>query len=237
MAEVTTELDYKEVFGDWYYIMKERLFAEDDIYMSRLIDYMDKEYKFYNMSPPNKRDVFRAFQTTSYKKLKVVIVGQDPYPDGKGTGLAFGNNLKLGETKLSPSLHVMQQCIEKTIYKGLNLNFDPSLISWAQQGVLLLNSALTCRQGEVGSHSKYWRLFTKRTLQSLNESNVGICYLFLGAEAGVFAKNIDDKKNFVFRYHHPAFSARNGQEWNCPYFNIINDRIEAQNGKEFRIKW
>ena len=206
--------------------------------MYSLIDFLERNYAAKTLYP-KQPDVFRAFRMTQFKNTRVVIIGQDPYSDGRATGLAFANedDRALIQGDFSPSLKKIQTCIEQLVYKGLNLDFDPSLVSWANQGVLLLNSALTVEKGVVGGHTKYWNTFLREMLKTLSDTKTGVCYLFLGSQANVLSRYVNEKSNYVFKFHHPAFSARINQPWNCPYFNAINDIIEKQNGKEFRIKW
>lgn len=231
-----TQLDYKEVLRDWEPLLSKGLLSSE--YMDKLIEFMDTQYRLHEVYPP-KKDVFRAFRATPLKDVRVVILGQDPYPDGRATGLAFGNEEEdiIMRRGMSPSLQKIADCIERTQYDGLNLGFDPTLEHWAGQGVLLLNSALTIRSGSIGSHSMYWNRFIRNVLTYLSRYNPGCTYLLLGGVARTFTDCIAPKANTIFKYHHPAFSARQGIDWNCPYFTEINKLIELQNGKEFCIKW
>src|SRR5690606_1930432 len=111
-------------------------------YMERLLLLTNQSYK-QAIVRPSKKDIFRAFKLTPYEETRVVIIGQDPYPSKRATGLAFGNEEEDAQFGLSPSLRLISECIEKQFYEGLKLDFDPTLVNWGKQGVLLLNSALT----------------------------------------------------------------------------------------------
>lgn len=229
------DIDYSELLKDWEPLLRDSLLGSE--YMQRLIEFIHNQYK-QHVVYPKKIDIFRAFKITPLKDVRVVILGQDPYPDGKATGLAFGNEeeaiLKKG---VSPSLKKISDCIEKTQYGGLNLTFDPTLEHWAKQGVLLLNTALTVRAGDIGSHSMYWRRFIKNVLATLSREKPGLIYLLLGGVAHSFEPSISPVTSTIFKYHHPAFAARQGTDWDCPYFAEINKLIESQNGKEDCIRW
>lgn len=226
-------IDYKELLKDWEPVLRDSVL--DSISMRLLIKKIHFEYK-YKKVYPEKQDLFRAFKLTSFDSTRVVILGQDPYPNKHASGLAFGNDLALGHQP-SPSLRLIENCVEKTIYDGLKLDFDHSLVNWSKQGVLLLNSALSVLEGEPSSHAIYWRHFTAGVLKQISERKTGVVFLLLGSVAKTFARYINADNNYVFTYVHPAYSARNNEEWDCPYFKEINTIIESQNGKDEIIKW
>lgn len=228
-------VNYKELLKDWEPVLRDSVLSTSKMRMT--IRYLHSQYKHQKVYPV-KQDIFRAFKLTSFDDTRVVILGQDPYPNKRASGLAFGNDEDvLGPEPLSPSLQKIESCIERSIYDGLKLDFDPSLVSWAKQGVLLLNSALTVRQGEIGSHSIYWRHFVKSVLNEISNRKTGVVFLLLGTVASSFEDSINANNNYVLKYVHPAFSARRGEDWNCPHFQTINNIIENQNGKEYCIKW
>lgn len=228
------KLDYKRVFKDWEPFLRDSLLETP--YMDKLITRIQEDYKS-NTIRPAKSDIFRAFKVTSFADTRVVILGQDPYPNKRANGLAFGNEEEDTFVSYSPSLDKIYKCVEKTVYGGLKLDFDPTLVSWAQQGVLLLNSALTVVDGTAGSRTKWWRAFIRETILALNENKTGLIFVLLGGQARLFEPFINKKAHHVLTYVHPAWSARNGTDWNCPHFVKINQIIEEQNGKEFKIKW
>jgi uracil-DNA glycosylase len=166
-----------------------------------------------------------------------VIVGQDPYTDKRATGLAFGNEEEDAQFEMSPSLSKIYGCIEKTVYNGIKLDFDPTLVSWAKQGVLLLNSSLTVEEGKPGSHKRRWRPFIREVIKAISAHHVGVSFLFLGAAAKEFMPYVNETYHYKYSYFHPAFASKQDIDWNCPYFNIINKNIKQQNGKEFCIEW
>jgi uracil-DNA glycosylase len=231
-------LDYSLLMGDWSRVLDQPLLNTP--YMNAMIDFLERNYGNTDKTIyPKQSDIFRAFRLTPYKDLRVVIVGQDPYFDGRATGLAFANDddSALIANQLSPSLEKIKECVEVMVHKGLNLNFDPTLTNWAKQGVLLLNSSLTVQAGAPGSHSKYWNRFMREFLTTLSANRTGICYLFIGGQAKCLAQHVSHKTNHVFSFVHPAWSSRRGESWKCPYFNVINSILTRQNGEEYAIKW
>lgn len=228
------KIDFTEVLKTWEPPLRDVVLNTK--YMERLLWVTKKSYE--NMTVhPLKEDIFRAFRLTPYEDVRVVIVGQDPYPNKRASGLAFGNEEEFAQFKLSPSLEKIHSCIERTVYKGLKLDFDPTLVNWGQQGVLLLNSALTVEEGKVGSHSVRWRKFVRDVIKTINDNKSGVFFLFLGAVAKEFMPYVNPRTNYAYSYFHPAFACRQNIDWNCPYFNIINKEIAMQNGKEYCIKW
>lgn len=140
-----------------------------------------------------------------------------PYFDGSATGIAFANDFtKTGIKKISPSLNVVMQSVISLSDNPKSAIFDPTLESWAEQGILLLNSALTVRRGEPGSHMKAWRPFIERLLVAIS-GKTNACFLLFGKTAWSFKDCIFDNDRGVFMEYHPAYYARN----NTPMPNTI----------------
>lgn len=154
---------------------------------------------------PHPDNIFKAFELCKYNNLKVVILGQDPYPQKDiATGIAFGNSTD----KISPSLNILKEsCIDFTIPHN-SIIFDNSLESWCKQGVLLLNSALTCELNKPGSHTMLWRPFIKKLLINLSYRESGLIYILLGDNAKTFEPYINSKYNWVLKEKHPSYYAR-----------------------------
>lgn len=174
---------------------------------------------------PDTRLTFRAFKECSYEKLQVVILGQDPYHDGRANGLAFANSDGLG--RVSPSLRNIHKCLE-TDFDVLEVAFDYTLESWASQGVLLLNTALTVVKGNPGAHVELWRPFTERFIKSLTESRDGIVFMLWGKKAQYFEKFIVGNQH-VLKAAHPAAEVYSGGKagfFTCKHFSKANELID-----------
>jgi len=145
--------------------------------LQALLDERDAGKRF---TPPLKQ-VFRAFEECPVNKLKVIIVGQDPYPYfGVADGLAFSCS---NTNKVQPSLQNIFHAIEHTVYQDFPTYQDPNLTRWAKQGVLLLNSALTCQVDKIGSHYHIWKDFMAYVMDILNYTDTGMIFVLMGKQA------------------------------------------------------
>lgn len=219
----------EEYFGDWCeYIDLDRA---DNIKNSLL--------KSSKVICPKLSNVFKCFRLCSFEGLKVVFLGYDPYPNlvnnqPVATGLAFANNSSTLEENYSPSLKVLKASISHYLCSDNNVNFDPSLESWEKQGVLLLNSALSCEAGLTGSHSLLWRPFIASFLLSLSLARTSIVYVLFGSVAQSFKDFINYKDNTVIECYHPAYYARK-REMMPDIWSKVNKALQGYKEKE--IKW
>lgn len=212
-------MEAKEFFGPWYKCLNPK----------ELVSVISRVKLLYQktITYPAYKDIFNAFKFCNYNNLKVVIIGMDPYNDGSATGIAFAN--KEGTVNISPSLGVIKDCLERN-YTPERECFDITLKSWAKQGVLFLNSALTVERGKPGSHSAVWRKFIASFLQGLGQWQTGIIYVLMGEQAKTFKPYIGPF-NDVIECKHPAFYARTHQ----PMPNIF-EQIDALTWSKNKIK-
>ena len=185
-------------------------------------------------TPPLKQ-VFRAFEECPTNKLKVVIIGQDPYPHfGVADGLAFSCS---NTGRPQPSLKNIFEAIEHTVHEDFPTHQDPDLKRWANQGVLLLNSALTCEIDKVGSHYNVWKEFIAYVMDILNFIDSGLIFVLMGKQAQELEDMIGQHHN-VIKISHPASAAYTKTTWDCQdVFNKINNIIKGQHGPTFKIDW
>ena len=216
----------KEYFEDW----------------SKVIDLKeaDRILKSLTLSKqsicPQFKDIFRAFKLCPFKELRVLIIGQDPYPQkGIATGIAFANSPNTQEDSYSPSLEILRESVIDYTIPHRTTIFDPSLEKWESQGVLLLNSALTCQQGRVGSHSLLWRPFIKSLLTNLSKQTCGIVYVLMGTEAQSFEPYINKQFNHIVRIRHPSYYARTKTRMPSELWQEVNNILIGQNG--YGIEW
>ncbi len=180
----------------------------DKDYFKTLAKFVKNEYETGTVYPPPKY-IFRAFELTPFDKVKVVILGQDPYHGlGQANGLCFAVNKG---TRLPPSL----QNIYKEIATDLGkppVYTDGDLEEWAKQGVLLLNATLTVSAHEPGSHQNQgWEQFTDAVVKVLSEEKENLVFILWGAYAQKKGAVIDESKHLVIRSAHPSpFSAASG---------------------------
>lgn len=191
---------------------------------------------------PVLKDVFKAFKVCPYDNLKVVVIGQDCYPDIRdrkpvATGIAFANRIETPESEYSPSLRVLMESFIDFSVPHSFITFDPSLEEISRQGVLLINTALTCEVGKPGSHMLLWRPFIKQLLHNLSRHKTGIVYVLLGSEAQSLKDCIDNRYNYILCDKHPAYYARKNMSMPSGIWKTVNDIIKSINGKEEQIKW
>lgn len=179
---------------------------------------------------PSSENIFRAFKLCNYNNLKCIILGMDPYPQkGVATGLAFAN---YANREISPSLNV----IKKSLISSTNdfYEFDQTLESWADQGVLLLNSALTVELNKPGSHTMLWRNFIIEVLKNLSLYSPGLVYILFGSTAASFSSYINNN-NYILKEAHPAYYARYNLPMESTVFDQANKIIYSTNGE--KIQW
>ena len=188
-------------------------------YMQELRAFLKAELESGQKIHPKPSDWFAAFDHTPFEKVKVVILGQDPYHGPKQAhGLSF--SVKPGE-RIPPSLLNIYKELETDI-KGFTRPHHGYLASWASQGVLLLNSVLTVREGEAASHQgRGWERFTDRAIHLLAEKRENIAFVLWGAYAQKKGGFISPKKHLVLQGPHPSpLSASRGFFGSKPFSQI-----------------
>jgi uracil-DNA glycosylase len=185
-------------------------------------------------TPPLKQ-VFRAFEECPVNKLKVIIIGQDPYPYlNVADGLAFSCS---NTGKIQPSLRSIFDAINKTVHDDWPIEQNPDLTRWANQGVLLLNSALTCQVDKIGSHYAVWHEFLMYLMDILNYTDTGLIFILMGKQAQE-VESLIGPHHHILKTSHPASAAYSKEIWDCnDVFNKANTIIKGQNGSEFQINW
>ncbi|MBT3186501.1 MAG: uracil-DNA glycosylase [Candidatus Thioglobus sp.] len=206
------------------------IFKQD--HYRHLLEFLEYESAHNKTIYPPKDQMFNAFDLSSFKNTKVIILGQDPYHnEGQAHGLSFSVPDGI---RVPPSL--------RNIYQELSsdLSITPSqsgnLTHWATQGVLLLNSALTVEKNSPGSHAKSgWVDFTDTVIDILNEKKQNLVFLLWGAYAQKKTELIDQDKHLVLMTAHPSpFSAHKGF-FGCKHFSKTNDYLKIHKLKT--INW
>ena len=216
----------QEYFGDW----------------SKVVDLEEANRVIKKLSSSNQiicpqlKNIFKAFNLCPFKELRVVIIGQDPYPQkGVATGIAFANSSDTQDNFYSPSLEILRESVIDYTIPHRTIIFDPSLEKWEEQGVLLLNSALTCEVGRVGSHYLLWRPFIISLLTNLSKCSSGIVYVLMGSQAQSLEPYINKQFNHVIHIRHPSYYARTKSRMPSDVWQKINNILIGQNG--YGIKW
>ena len=221
MADVRIAQDWKSVLGEEF----------EKPYFDRLVSFVKSEYATGEVFPAG-RNIFRAFDKCPFEKLKVVIIGQDPY---HGPGQAHGLCFSVADgVPFPPSL----QNIFKEVHAdtGAEIPLSGNLDRWAEQGVLLLNAVLTVREHEAASHAgRGWETFTDAVVRAVAERKEGIVYMLWGSYAQRKGAIADPNKNLILKAVHPSpLSAYRGF-LGCRHFSQANHYLESI-GKD-AIEW
>ena len=214
--------------NDWDSILNEEFEKE---YFKEIMEFIDEEYSSKTVYPP-KDEIFNAFKFTPSSEVKVVILGQDPYhEEGQAHGLAFS----------TPEGRAIPRSL-KNIFKEIEDEYNypipdsGCLEKWAKQGVFLLNTVLTVREGEANSHSDCgWQTFTDNVIKALNEQPQPIVFLLWGKQAEKKMKLLENPNHLVLVTSHPSpFSARRGF-FGCNHFRLANEYLRKNDIEE--IDW
>lgn len=234
-----TNLDAKaiKIEPSWKVVLADEF---EKPYFQELTDFVKDEYLNGGAIYPKPKDMFRAFDMCPFDKVKVVILGQDPYHGvGQANGLCFAVN---PEVEAPPSLKNIFKEIEtdlgtvehpyaiqrKESGTGTNnYDLDGDLTRWAKQGVLLLNATLTVRASQPGSHQKKgWEEFTDAVIKALSDQREHIVFMLWGNYARNKGAHIDRTKHLVLECAHPSpFSVHNGF-FGCKHFSKANKYLQ-----------
>lgn len=190
-------------------------------YFIKLKQYLTEERKSFTIFPKGEH-IFQAFNCTPFDKVKVVLLGQDPYHGlGQAHGLCFSVNKGI---KLPPSLKNIFKEMESDL--GIVSSTQGDLNSWADKGVFLLNSTLTVRENNAGSHQNQgWEIFTDEVIKIISAERKNVVFILWGKFAQSKSVLIDGSKHLILQAAHPSpFSAYNGF-FGCKHFSKCNEYL------------
>jgi uracil-DNA glycosylase len=217
-----------KIEGSWKEVLAEEF---ESPYFMELKEFLLQEKSKFTVYPPGPL-IFNAFQLTPFDKVRVVLLGQDPYHGpGQAHGLCF--SVPRGITP-PPSLVNIFKEIQTDM--GIPVPAHGNLEAWAREGVLLLNATLTVRANQPGSHQrKGWETFTHAVIRKLSEKRVGLIFLLWGRFAQEKETFIDTNRHYVLKAAHPSpFSAFNGF-FGCRHFSKTNEILKRHGLEE--IDW
>lgn len=222
------EIKKPDIESSWYEVLKQEF---EEPYFYEIKSFLIQEKRQYIVYPPSQL-IFNAFNLTPFDKVKVVILGQDPYHNvGQAHGLAFSvpNGIMP-----PPSLKNIFKELQSDI--GMPIPTNWNLESWAREGVLLLNSCLTVRANNPASHQGIgWQRFTDAAINALSEKKEHIVFLLWGNYAIAKEKLIDTRKHLVLKTVHPSPLSANRGFFGCRHFSQTNTYLSS-NGIS-PIKW
>ena len=202
----------------------------DSVYFEMLTTFVRKAYQASTVYPPGSK-IFEAFNRTPFDKVKVVILGQDPYHGpNQAHGLCFSV-----QDGIQPSLINIYKELQKEYGVAVNMT-NGNLTRWADQGVLLLNATLTVEAGKAGSHQgKGWETFTDAAIKALSDRREGLVFMLWGSYAQQKGRVIDRSKHLVLESSHPSpLSVYRGFD-GCGHFKKANQYLQSR-GQE-PIDW
>ncbi|MGL6258370.1 uracil-DNA glycosylase [Vibrio sp. WXL103] len=202
-------------------------------YFQQTLEFVQQQRDAGKTVFPPEKDVFNAFRATEFADIKVVILGQDPYHGpNQAHGLCFS---VLPGIKTPPSLVNMYKELASDI-DGFTIPQHGYLQSWAEQGVLLLNTVLTVEQGKAHSHAKSgWETFTDKVIEAINLHQSGVVFLLWGAHAQKKGRFIDRDKHHVLSAPHPSPLSAHRGFFGCKHFSMTNQILNSQSKEE--IDW
>jgi uracil-DNA glycosylase len=200
-------------------------------YFQSLEKRIQDEYKNKTIYPA-KENIFAAFNLTSFEDIKVVIIGQDPYHGpNQAQGLCFSVQPQI---KIPPSLANIYKELVSDL--GIKLPTHGDLTSWAEQGVLLLNTLLTVEAANPMAHKDLgWEKFTDHVIDLINEQKENVVFILWGSPAHKKAQNVDPKKHHILKSVHPSPLSSYRGFFGCKHFSLCNQFLKSKKIKE--INW
>jgi uracil-DNA glycosylase len=214
----------------WLAVLKDEF---EKPYMTNLKKFLQTEKETGQVVYPKNADIFRAFNDTPFDKVKVVILGQDPYHGpNQAHGLSF--SVQKGIAIPKSLINIYKELA--TDIPGFVKPAHGNLEEWAKQGVLLLNATLTVRAGEAASHQKKgWEVFTDEVIHTLSEKRTGLVFILWGAYAQSKIQLIDQSKHHVIKSVHPSPLSVERGFWGSKPFSKANAYLEKEGQKP--IDW
>lgn len=213
-----------KISEDWKILLQDE-FSKP--YFEELTRFVREEYASQRVFPAG-RNIFRAFDKCPFEKLKVVIIGQDPYHgEGQANGLCFSVN---DGVQYPPSLQNIFKEIRDDL--GVEIPASGNLDRWAEQGVLLLNAVLTVRAHQAASHAgRGWEQFTDAVVKTIAERKQGVVYMLWGNYAQRKGQIADPKQNLILKSVHPSPLSVYRGFFGCKHFSKANEYLISQ-GRE-----
>ena len=231
LKDIQQKLYEKLKPSGWAFRLKGFILSDD--FYQILTELLAQSRDNKNFTPVLKQ-LFRAFEECPYSELKVIVLNQDPYPKASvADGIAF--SCANGGKEQTTLKYILKE-IDYTLDRGIGNEHNLDLARWSNQGVLMLNTALTTTVGNTGTHVELWKPFITYLLDMLTSYNTGLVYLFMGTNVRLWKENIT-RNNFKFFITHPANAAyQNADSWDSgDVFNQINKVL--QDHYKTQITW
>lgn len=230
----TKDVSQKILGESWASILGDELHKE---YMRKLAGILRKERSRFIIYPPSE-DTFNAYKLCPFDRVKVIILGQDPYyREDQAHGLAFSKPDNMVSTP--PTLENIFLEIEEDLGdEAFRVYHSSDLTRWAKQGVFLLNTVLTVRQGRPGSHKFIgWEYFTTKTIRYLSICPTPMVFMLWGNDAQGYKEHIDDDFHLVLEAAHPSPRSADKGFFGCKHFSQANEFLRDTYGEDAVIDW
>lgn len=222
-----------DISDDWYQRLKHIIETDKFKELGREIASERKTKSIFPLS----NEVFRIFKDLPFNDVKVVLIGQDVYPNKyKGEPVACGYSFApRNKDYMPPSLKQIYNALREDLYKEIPVfESDLDLPTWVSQGVMLLNTALTVEEGKAGSHIDKWKFFTEEVIKSFDGTS-GIIFLLWGAHAQKLEPLINPDLHYILKCSHPASAIYSGTKWSCNHFRKVNEILYGNHRDQ--ISW
>ncbi len=214
----------------------ENVFKDAELELKDIDEILTEEKRVYGQYYPNNKDLFKIFEKCPLQRVKVVILGQDPYyklsPSGNPQAMGMSFSVST-DTPIPPSLSNIYKELKRSV-NGFVVPRHGCLDSWAQQGVFLLNTCLTVRPGNPGSHKEIWLGFIKKVINAIINSNPNTIFVFWGRKAEKMKKMVGERVTIIETSHPSPLSVYRGFR-GCDHFNEINKLLVES--KMSTINW
>lgn len=200
LEEIRTKILLKLEPSGWNKVLKS--FIESSDFENLILELVKFTNDGKRFTPPLK-SIFRAFEECPYNELKIVMIGQDPYPQ---INIADGIAFSCSQSNIQVSLKFILDEVNRTVYNGHPGSTDIDLKRWSNQGILMLNTALTTTIGKIGQHYEMWKPFIAYLFDYLSNNRNGLIYVYMGKEAKGWSESVNDN-NYKFFVNHPASAA------------------------------
>lgn len=234
---IDLQINYSYLFDTWYSLFRKDFLGSE--YMNQLMSFLYLAYEdpMTGIMPNKKADIFLPFKSVGFDDCKVVFVTEYPTTFYKGSGLGLGNKSTTMPYQLTKEFSQFRKMIEENLYEGRPvLDLDFSLKESAENGVLYLNSALTCTNKNNKAHVNHWDKFISYFIEAYDEVASNIAFVFIG-KAAKFASLVDKKYNAVFIEENSIDECvQKGEYWNTDIFKKVNDYLIENHGVPFHEK-
>ncbi|MGK2861897.1 MAG: hypothetical protein ACSLE0_08185 [Chitinophagaceae bacterium] len=228
------EINYHLLLNSWYHILHDKFLRGE--YMQQLMSflYLSYEDEDIEIRPKKRAHIFRAFSECDLDFCNCIFVTEFPTTTEKESGIGLGNRSSVMPYLLTPEMDLFRRAVETNLYGGKPiLDFDVSLKESARNGVLYLNTALTCLEDDNQAHVKHWEKFISEIISSYDDIMSGKAFVFIG-EAAKFAPLVNQKYNEVFIEENSINDCvKNKEYWSTDIFKKVNNYLIEQFGRPY----